>query len=241
MSEGKQRINGTPLRALPVTEAALSESSSRDRLLKRAQVADMLAVSESTVRRLEKTVLRPVIIDRVCYQREQDVREYMRSSRASAGDTDATDGATASAAFEVFESGLGPADVVRRLKITPQAARVLHGEWADLRGGFVVGGRAAKKLERIRWLNATPVTSGDDLVAILIANAPELCPICKKSSPQYCGRCAVTKRSAVEAVVEQQCVVRERRRESLEERSLSRATAETAREAVEAATARGQT
>lgn len=60
----------------------------------------MLAVSESTVRRLEKTVLRPVIVDGVRYQREQDVREYMQRSRGASAGGDATDGATASAAFD---------------------------------------------------------------------------------------------------------------------------------------------
>ena len=196
MSSRSQRTTTEAHRASPATRTAMSEDTPDRRLLKREAVAEMVGASVSTVRRLEKTLLPPVIIKGVRYQREQDVREHLQRTRGAGATADAAEGSTASDAFELFESGLGPADVVRRLRIGPQAVRLLHREWADLRGGFVFGGEAAAKLERIPWLTGCfPVTSGDELVAMLAENAPDECRICKERPPQFCGRCAVARPS----------------------------------------------
>lgn len=162
----------------------------------------------------------------------------MQCSRNGRGNVDGTDGATAGDAFELFDSGLGPADVVRRLRITPQAVRVLQREWADLRGGFVVEGEVATKLQRISWLNGNfPIASGDELVAMLSENTPDECGVCKKRQPQFCGHCAVARPSAVERLVEKQQIEREARRAAAEARSLSRDTIKSAQDAADTASA----
>lgn len=198
----------------------------------------MLRVSESTVRRLEKTVLPPVIIEQVRYQREQDVREYLQRSRSAREGVEPTDGATTAEAFELFDSGLGAADVVRRLKITSQAVRTLQRDWADLRGGFVVGGEAAVKLERSSLLTGNfPLASGEELVAMLAKNAPDKCRACEDRPPQFCGRCAVARRSAVERLLEADQTEREAKRQVQAARALSRQTVKLAQEVAEDASA----
>jgi hypothetical protein len=226
------------------TRVAVSEDKPRGRLLKRGPVARMLGVSESSVRRLEKTVLPPVIMKGVSYQREQDVHDYLRRTRGAAESADDMDGATAAAAFELFDCELGPADVVRRLKLTPLAARTLHREWVDLRGGFVVGAEAAAKLERIPWLNGEfPVKSGDELVAMLTECAPDACGLCKddKRPPQFCARCTIARRPAIERLVEAQQIEREAKREARSARALSRETIDLAQGAAARASASANT
>ena len=90
-------------------------------------------------------------------------------TRAAAGDgSERDEGVLASAAFERFDRGASPVDIVKELKVTPRVARGLLGEWADLRGGFVVSGAAAAKIQRLAWASdETDIKSGDVVVALL--------------------------------------------------------------------------
>lgn len=97
-------------------------------------------------------------------------------------------------AFELFDSGQGPVEVVKRMKLDPRAARALHREWVDLRGGFFVGAEALAKLEGIAFLrDLLPVTNGEELVRMLEACEVEQCTSCRRRVPGFCGWCVIVR------------------------------------------------
>ncbi len=143
-----------------------------DRLVGRTEAAGLVGLSIATLRRLERTVLRPVVDGSGVHRHSVKRLLDYKADRASSGaDVDGREGALAAAAFEHFDSSLGPADVVKLLKVAPSVARELHREWADLGGGFVVSGEAAVEIERLA-LNedGAPVRSGVGWVCCVFSN-----------------------------------------------------------------------
>lgn len=164
-----------------------------DRLVGRTQAASLVGVSVATLRRLELTVLRPVVDGSGVHR--HSVRRLLdyKAERASSGaDAEGREGALAAAAFEHFDRGLGPADIVKLLKVTPNVAREIHREWADLGGGFVVSGEAAVKIERLALNDDDgPVRSGVELLRLLERLEEPQCSGCKRRTPCFCLRCFV--------------------------------------------------
>jgi hypothetical protein len=145
------------------------DGGDNDRLVGRAEAAGVLGVSIATLRRLERTVLRPVVdangMHRHSVRRLLDYKAERANPIAGADDCK---GAQAAAAFEHFDRSLGPADVVKLLKVTPNLARELHGDWADLGGGFVVSGEIAARIDRLGPKDdGAPVTNGAELLRLL--------------------------------------------------------------------------
>ena len=121
-----------------------------DRLVGRTEAAGRVGLSVATLRRLERTVLRPVVDGSGVHRHSvKRLLDYKADCASSGADVDGREGALAAAAFEHFDRSLGPADVVKLLKVAPSVARELHRGWADLGGGFVVSGEAAVKVERL--------------------------------------------------------------------------------------------
>jgi hypothetical protein len=85
-----------------------------DRLVGRTEAAALLGLSVATLRRVERTVLRPVVdangVHRHIVKRLLDYKAARASSTAHA---DGREGALAAAAFEHFDHALGPADIVK--------------------------------------------------------------------------------------------------------------------------------
>lgn len=87
MSSKSQRIATEAHHASPATRMATSEDKPGGRLLKREAVAEMLGASVSTVRRLEKTVLPPLIIKGVRAIRARKACATTCSARGTGAET----------------------------------------------------------------------------------------------------------------------------------------------------------
>lgn len=175
----------------PVSLVATPGGMSNDRMLRRGEAAEVLDTSVSTLRRLEQTVLPPVIDSNgVHLQSEQRLLEYKIQRTTVTGRSPGFDGIVASAAFEQFDRGAGPADLVKQLKVEPRVARDLHREWADLRGHFVVSGAAAAKLERLALMcDDIQIRTGDDIVALLEQFEKTGCSCCSRRTARLCFSC----------------------------------------------------
>ena len=164
-----------------------------DRLVGRTEAARLVGLSVATLRRLERTVLRPVVDGSGVHRHIVKRLLYYKADRASSGaDVDGREGALAAAAFKYFDRSLGAADVVKLLRVAPSVARELYREWADLGGGFVVSGEAAVRIERLALNDDdAPVRSNVDLLRLLKRLDEPQCSGCKRRTPCFCLRCFV--------------------------------------------------
>jgi hypothetical protein len=114
---------------------APTSGTSSDRMLTRGEVARILGISVSSVRRLEPNAL-PVVVDEngAHLHSEERVLAYKLERAAACDRSGGDEGALAGAAFERFDRGASAVDVVKELKLTPRVARELLAEWADLAG-----------------------------------------------------------------------------------------------------------
>ena len=172
-----QRRTPKPL-ALPT--ATLVEE---DRYVGRAEAARIIGMSESSLRRRERTNLPAVVENGVHRHSVRKLLEYKVEHLSVKPEEPGFDGTIAAAAFEQFDQGLGPADVVRALRVDPRLARDLHHEWADLRGAVVICGKAMVALQEIWWLRDEDdeclVRNGDDLVKVLQEHKTHTCIGCR--------------------------------------------------------------
>ena len=102
--------------------------------LKRGQLARVLGTSLATVRRKEDAgTLHPIVIDGVHYFSPAEVDALRASSQpvAEGGKREQTSGEIAAAAFECFERGRTPRQVVIELKQDPQIIRNLFRQYAE--------------------------------------------------------------------------------------------------------------
>lgn len=148
----------------------------RSKGLPNGEAAEILGTSVSTLRRLEQSVLPPFVDENgVHLKSEQRILEYKIQRTSARGGSHSIDGVLASAAFEQFDDGAGPIEVVKQFKVEPRLARDLHREWADMSGGFVVSGASAAKLRRLAWMSDdNEIRSGDDLVALFATGEDRL-------------------------------------------------------------------
>ena len=110
--------------------------------LRRAEVADRLGVSLTTLRRMEGTRLHPATgPDGVHLFDEAEVEAAVVTYRGIRARRAATlkpsDGEIAASAFELFEEGTPLVDVVKRLQVTPDRVATLCRAWASFRQGSV--------------------------------------------------------------------------------------------------------
>lgn len=202
-----------------------------DRMLTRAEVAQILGISMSSVRRLEANVLLAVVDESGTHlHSEKRVLAY-KLQRAAAGDgSGGDDGALASAAFDRFDRGASPVDVVKDLKITPRVARELLAEWADLGGGFVVSGIAAAKIQQLAWTcDENEVKHGDDLVAVLEQIDKTTCSSCERRTPRLCLRCYSTRPLRAQKLLAAAMAASGTRREELARKETGKQVMERAR------------
>lgn len=127
-----------------------------DTWILRATVAEILGISIPTVRRLEKTSLPPVHVDDegVHWHSLKAVQAYKARLLENASPRAQVDGALTADAFALFERGADAAEVAVAMRMTADATRQLQKDWADLKGGFVVGG--SLPTSSARW--APPTT-----------------------------------------------------------------------------------
>ena len=203
---------------------------SPDRLVGRTEAARIIGVSESTLRRLEATALRPIVANGVHRHSVQRLLEH-KAERARAGaERGSGDGELAAAAFEYFDRGLGPSDVVKLLKVTPGVASRLWREWAELGGGFVVGGTAATKIEQLALNNdGAAIRNGDDLLRLLAGLEDAHCSACTRRTRRFCLSCYVNRPHVAEQLAKKMVADSDARQQARQARTVERDTAERAR------------
>ncbi len=236
MNQEKPDENGTTSSPDARSEAKTSADDSTgggtgDRLVGRTEAAGVVGVSVATLRRLERTVLRPVVDGSGVHRHSVKRLLDYKAERANAGaDVDGREGALAAAAFEHFDRRLGPADVVKLLKVAPSVARELHREWADLGGRFVVSGEAAVKIERLAFNeDDAPVRCGVDLLRLLERLDEPQCFGCKRRTPCFCLRCFVQRPPRAQQVAKEAIARSETRQSARYQQELERHMAERAR------------
>ncbi len=176
------------------------------RMLTRPQAANELGVSVTELRRLEQKVL-PAVRDARGYHlhsEEQIVEFKVRRSTMAASKASPIDGALASAAFTMFDEGASAVELVKAHQVPPSLAEELFAKWVSMRGGFVVDGETAAKIEMaLRYYVEAPINSAADIVKALRAVEPDdVCVGCKRVAPCFCIRCFQTRPSGAIAAAD---------------------------------------
>jgi hypothetical protein len=216
----------------PVSVVTAPGGTSSGRMLRRGEAAEILGKSVSTLRRLEQSVLPPVVDENgVHLQSERRILEYKIQCTSARGGSHSIDGVLASAAFEQFDVGAGPVEVVKQFKVEPRVARDLHREWADMSGGFVVSGAAAAKLQRLAWMSDDiDLRSGDDLVALFEQLEKTDCSCCERRTARLCCQCYAARTPRAQKLVAVALAATEARREERHRKDLEKDIAERARQ-----------
>lgn len=162
----------------------------------------MLGVSVSTLRRREGADLTPVVdADGVHMFDESEVRSVMVTvrRRQSVHALGASIGDVAADVFELLDAGEHPVDIVKRLRVAPEAVVGLHEQWVTMRGGFAVSAGQAGELVRLAR-SRSPLTSGAGLVEQFRRRIDGLthmrtgsakCCVCGDHTASICEACVV--------------------------------------------------
>ena len=144
----------------PGPSAAEPTASDGGKLLTRHEAARRLGISETTLRRRERDVLKPVMVDGVHMFEERQVRSVVTTLRRKlGGSTAAADGGVAADVFELLRDGVQPVEIVMRLRLPPDVVNRLCEQWSAMRGGFMVSAEDATALGGL--------TSTDELAALV--------------------------------------------------------------------------
>jgi len=166
------------------------------RLLGRAQAARVLGVSKSTVRRMEGATLDPVLgPKKVRLFHEEQIQSLLitRRSEVAAG---RADGELAAETFELFDAGVHPVDVVKKLRVDPDLIESLHQRWARLRAMLVLSEIGVQSLCLMLSEDESPAApkSESELLGVATKWVHEMslrqCTQCTKSSAAFCRQCA---------------------------------------------------
>jgi hypothetical protein len=173
------------------------------KLLKRTEAARVLGVSVSTLRRHEGTAVTPIVgANGVHLFEEAELRSVKitvrrREAFAALG---TTSGDVAADVFELLDQKVHPVDIVKRLRLPPDAVATLLEQWAQLRGGFVVNADEAQECSRL--LRGAPIASGRDATRRLRARIDALgrlhdsprCASCGEKAAIACEACVLQRR-----------------------------------------------
>ena len=126
------------------------------------------------------------------------MRELAVELRAHAAEEtpETYDAAMAAEAFEHFDQGVHPVDVVKRTRWDPRAVEAMHRQWVTMRGGYVVTAQQAKEIASLRWLvGSWPICNGEQLVKNLRQSVPHgPCTRCGEDGAgalgEVCAECA---------------------------------------------------
>jgi hypothetical protein len=167
-----------------------------DRLLGRAQAAQLLGVSKSTLRRMEGEQLMPVVGPKnVRLFHEEQIRSLVVTRRAEVASTHPS-GDLAADAFELFDAGLHPVDVVKKLRVEPSLIESLHQRWSAWRGMLVLSTAGASQLHELLSDDgsAPPAKTETELLALartwIVETSIRHCEQCRSESASFCRRCA---------------------------------------------------
>jgi hypothetical protein len=164
------------------------------KLLRRAEAARMLGVSKSTLRRMERDELTPVIGPKnVHLFEEQQIRSLVVTRRTSFG-TASSLGDHAADAFALFDANEHPADVVKRLRLDPDLVEMLYAKWAHMRGVIAFSAEGRARLGQIFLQNKVELRSEADILEFIQhwtqAETELLCVQCGVHGSAFCRMCA---------------------------------------------------
>jgi hypothetical protein len=173
---------------------------SSGRLLKRAEAARLLGVSVSTLRRREGADLTPIVdADGVHMFDESEVRSVMVTvrQRKSVHALGASSGDVAADVFTLLDAGEHPVDIVKQLRVAPDAVVALYEQWVVMRGGFTVSAEQAVELGRLAGSRMTATNASaaiaqvDDRIDELtrMRSGSAKCCVCGHTTASMCEAC----------------------------------------------------
>jgi hypothetical protein len=175
----------------PAASAALALPSGK--LMKRADVARRLGLSQSSVRRMEGTVLQPIVgPNRVRYFVEEHVEAvFIRIRHTQSVEQTDIPGPLAAQVFERFRSGLNAVDIVKELRIDPELVEQLATDWQRFTSTMLLRDTEVKEVQRA--LRAKAITDSPSLLAAIADHkrgAIDHCTRCENARASYCLECA---------------------------------------------------
>lgn len=130
-----------------------NETTNTDGWLLRAQVAELLDVSHTTVKNWDGNLLHPQKSVRslpnggsreVWVYDPHEVAKVPAARRQRARTMPGDRGEIAAQAFELLDEGMPLREVVQRLRETPEAVDILYDQWQRMGGSELVIGRLAR-------------------------------------------------------------------------------------------------
>ena len=170
------------------------------KLIKRAEAARLLGVSVSTLRRREGAELKPIVdADGVHMFDESEVRSVMVTvrHRQSVHALGASSGDVAAEVFTLLDAGMHPVEIVKQLRVAPDAVVALHEQWATMRGGFLVSAEQAVELRQLVRSRSTATSAAvafaqvDDRIDALtrMRSGSAKCYACGTATASVCEAC----------------------------------------------------
>jgi hypothetical protein len=106
--------------------------------------------------------------------------------------TGAVTGDVAADVFSMFDDGVHPVDVVKRLRLPPDVVVALSEQWARMREAFIVGADDARELARIAASRRRPTTA-DEVISAFRDRVEALrsTPVASHAGCAECGDGAV--------------------------------------------------
>lgn len=189
--------------ATPVATSALAP---RADVVRRKKAAHILGISETTLRRRYEGKALPVHVDEtgVHVFALSVVEAFARELRIVTTEADASadpnDGEAARSAdvFALFDEGVHPVDVVKKLRtVLPAFVESAYAQWLRMRGGLVLTPDHVTSLRRsVAWSSprSPRIETANDLVALVkdVLEAPprtRVCLLCAKKTATVCATC----------------------------------------------------
>ncbi len=188
----------------PPDEALASElASAVGKLVKREVAADMLGMPVTTFRRRVQGVeVEAVVVDGKYFFREVEIVElavrYRRERYVEGGNIVPDDlGKLTAIVFDLFDQGVTPVDVVKRLEKPATVVEELHAQWVRMRGMVVLDGDQIRRLRSLDWTDREPMQlpNSDKLVRFIenlhVAHEVEAlnCERCHAARARVCANC----------------------------------------------------
>lgn len=164
----------TKTRTTTATLATVATGGTADRagMVGRSAAARLLGVSVSTLRRRDQE-LAPIVDESGAHLYEvarlENYRTTIRQTTTTrTSDAHGIDGELAKAAFDAFQAGTNPVDVVCEMAVHPDAVERLHTQWARLGGRVVIERSVADAMRELLGEHVDVKTSdpGDLLGAL---------------------------------------------------------------------------
>jgi hypothetical protein len=184
----------TPSILSPAMRTAVPSGS-----LTRSKVARRLGVSVTTLRRMEGTLLHPQTGEGGVrmFDAEEVEAAVIRVRRRERPEEPET-GAVAAEVFTLFDEGVHPVDVIKKLLLAPNVVESLHVQWTRMRGHLVIPVEIRLQLESDLvgdrpgpggWEIDSPTALRKKIVELL---APQACNRCQDKPASFCRECAKT-------------------------------------------------